>query len=106
LTAGPVPRDPARLLSSQQMAELMIEFEANYDLVLIDAPPILGTVDTAILSSCCSGAVLVERIGQANRKDLIQAAAVLSRLNVLGLIPNGVSHSTNRYKSDRKRNSS
>jgi polysaccharide biosynthesis transport protein len=106
LTAGPVPRDPARLLSSQQMAELMIEFEANYDLVLIDAPPILGTVDTVILSSCCSGAVLVERIGQANRKDLIQAAAVLSRLNVLGLIPNGVSHSTKRYKSDRKRNSS
>jgi polysaccharide biosynthesis transport protein len=106
LTAGPVPRDPARLLSSQQMAELMLEFEANYDLVLIDAPPILGTVDTAILSSCCSGAVLVERIGQANRKDLIQAAAVLNRLNVVGLIPNGVNHSTKRYTSDRKRNSS
>jgi polysaccharide biosynthesis transport protein len=106
LTAGPVPRDPARLLSSQQMAELMLEFEANYDLVLIDAPPILGTVDTAILSSCCSGAVLVERIGQANRKDLIQAAAVLNRLNIVGLIPNGVSHSTKRYTSDRKRNSS
>jgi polysaccharide biosynthesis transport protein len=106
LTAGPVPHDPARLLSSQQMAELMLEFEANYDLVLIDAPPILGTVDTAILSSCCSGAVLVERIGQANRKDLVQAAAVMSRLNVVGLIPNGVSYSTNRYTSDRKRNSS
>jgi polysaccharide biosynthesis transport protein len=104
LTAGPVPHDPARLLSSQQMAELMLEFEASYDLVLIDAPPILGTVDTAILSSCCSGVVLVERIGQANRKDLIQAAAVISRLNVVGLIPNGVSHSTNQYPIDRKRN--
>jgi polysaccharide biosynthesis transport protein len=98
-----VPHDPARLLSSQQMAELMLEFEAHYDLVLIDAPPILGTVDTAILSSCCSGAVLVERIGQVNRKDLTQAAAVMSRLNVVGLIPNGVSPSTNRYTSDRKR---
>jgi polysaccharide biosynthesis transport protein len=106
LTAGPVPYDPVRLLSSQQMAELMLEFEANYDLVLIDAPPLLGTVDTAVLSSCCSGIVLVERIGQANRKDLLQAAAVMSRLNVVGLIPNGVSHSTNRYTADRKRSSS
>jgi polysaccharide biosynthesis transport protein len=106
LTAGPVLRDPATLLSSQQMAKLMLEFEASYDLVLIDAPPILGTVDTAILSSCCKGAVLVERIGQANRKDLLQAAAVISRLNVIGLIPNGVSDSTNRHVSDRKRRNS
>jgi polysaccharide biosynthesis transport protein len=105
LTAGPVPHDPARLLSSQQMTELILEFEANYDLVLIDAPPILGTVDAAILSSCCSGSILVERSGRSNRKDLTQAAAVMSRLNLVGLIHNGVSHSANRYTSDRKRSS-
>lgn len=100
LTAGPVLRDPARLLSSHQMAELMFEFEANFDLVLIDAPPILGTVDTAILSSYCSGAVLVERIGQTNRKDLLQAATMMKRLNVVGLISNGVIDSTNQHVSD------
>jgi polysaccharide biosynthesis transport protein len=90
LTAGPIHLDPAKLLSSRRMAELMVEFEANYDLVLIDAPPILGLVDTVIVASFCRGVILVERIGRVNRKDLIQAAAIMKRLNVVGLVTNGV----------------
>ncbi|MHC5831989.1 MAG: P-loop NTPase family protein, partial [Nostoc sp.] len=42
LTAGPKPVDPANLLSSPRMMQLMAAFEENYDLVLIDAPPVLG----------------------------------------------------------------
>jgi polysaccharide biosynthesis transport protein len=102
LTAGPIHLDPAKLLSSRRMAELMVELEANYDLVLLDAPPILGTVDTVMAASFCHGVVLVERIGRVNRKDLIQAAAVMNRFNVIGVIPNGVYHSTARYASNRK----
>jgi polysaccharide biosynthesis transport protein len=93
LTAGPTPVDPAQLLSSRRMVELMVELEADYDLVLIDAPPLLGIVDTVMVASVCSGVVLVERLGRVNRKDLTQAAAMLSRLNVVGLIPNGVRYS-------------
>jgi polysaccharide biosynthesis transport protein len=97
LTAGPIHLDPAKLLSSRRMAELTIEFEANYDLVILDTPPLLGIVDTLIVASFCSGVVLVERIGRLNRKDLAQAAAAIDRLNVVGLITNGVDHSTDRY---------
>jgi polysaccharide biosynthesis transport protein len=97
LTAGPTHLDPAKLLSSRRMAELTIEFEANYDLVIIDTPPLLGIVDTLIVASFCSGVVLVERIGRVNRKDLAQAAAAIDRLNVVGLVTNGVKHSTERY---------
>jgi polysaccharide biosynthesis transport protein len=103
LTAGPMHLDPAQLLSSRRMAELMAEFEANYDLVLIDTPPILGLVDTAIVASFCSGVVLVEWIGRVNRKDLAESAAVMNRLNAIGLIPNGVDYSTERYAPDRQR---
>lgn len=102
LTAGPTPLDPAKLLSSRRMAELMAQFEETYDLVLLDAPPILGIVDTVMVASFCSGVVLVERIGRVNRKDLIQAASVMNRFNVVGLIPNGVPLSTNRYTAERK----
>jgi dethiobiotin synthetase len=44
--------------------------------------------------------VLVERLGRVNRKNLTQAAAMLSRLNVVGLIPNGVHYSPDRYATN------
>ncbi|WP_373545978.1 GumC family protein [Chamaesiphon sp.] len=102
LTAGPTPLDPAQLLSSRRMAELMAEFEADYDLVLLDTAPILGIVDTVMVASFCGGVVIVERIGRSNRKDLSQGMFIMQRFNVVGLILNGVPHSENRYTSDRK----
>jgi polysaccharide biosynthesis transport protein len=106
LTAGPIPLDPVKLLSSYQMAELMMECEASYDLVIVDAPPILGIVDTVMISSLCSGVVLVERIGRLHRQDLFQAAAVINRLNVIGVISNGADNSNNRYAYERERDRS
>jgi capsular exopolysaccharide synthesis family protein len=97
LTSGPIPLDPAKLLTSSQMAQLMAEFEKNYDLVLLDAPPILGVVDTLIMASLCSGVVLVQQIDRVSRKDLIEAAYVMNRFNVIGVIPNGVQHTTHPY---------
>ena len=90
LTAGPNHLDPAKLLSSRRMAELTIEFETNYDLVILDTPPLVGVVDTLIVASCCRGVVLVERIGRVNRKDLTEAATVMEQLNIVGLITNCV----------------
>lgn len=102
LTAGPTPLDPAQLLSSRRMAELMAEFEADYDLVLLDTAPILGIVDTVMVASFCGGVAIVERIGRSNRKDLNQGMSIMQRFNVVGLILNGVPHSANRYTSDRQ----
>jgi len=50
VTAGPVPGDP-NLLSSQRMRELMAAFEQTYDLILVDAPPVLGMVDAILTAS-------------------------------------------------------
>ncbi|WP_310490421.1 CpsD/CapB family tyrosine-protein kinase, partial [Chamaesiphon sp. VAR_69_metabat_338] len=97
LTAGPTPTDPAQLLSSRRMVKLIGELEADYDLVVIDAPPLLGIVDTMLVASVCSGVVLVERLGSINRQHLTQAATMLGQLNVVGLIPNGVHYSPDRY---------
>jgi polysaccharide biosynthesis transport protein len=93
LTAGPEPEDTVKLLSSQRMKELIELFEQSYDLVLIDAPPILGTVDARIVASFCNGIVMVERMGKVTRTELTQATEILSKLNLIGIIANEVSNS-------------
>jgi polysaccharide biosynthesis transport protein len=89
ITAGPSPSDPAKLLSSQRMQALISSFEQNYDLVLIDAPPVLGMVDAVLASACTTGTLLVGRLDQVTRSELNQAMAVLKPLNVIGVIANG-----------------
>jgi capsular exopolysaccharide synthesis family protein len=97
LTAGPPPADPANVLSSQRMRELMAEFEQNYDLILLDAPPVLGMVDSIIAASFCTGVVLVSRVGKVTKTELTQATAMLSKLNVIGVVANGVSNISHGY---------
>ncbi|GAX36306.1 GumC family protein [Nodularia sp. NIES-3585] len=91
LTAGPIPEDTINLLSQKRMQELIKSFEQTYDLVLIDAPPILGTVDARILASFCHGIVMVGRIGHITPNELMQTTEILSNLNLLGIIANDVS---------------
>ncbi|MDZ8259333.1 polysaccharide biosynthesis tyrosine autokinase [Nostoc sp. ChiQUE01b] len=97
LTAGPKPTDPANLLSSPRMMQLMAAFEENYDLVLIDAPPVLGLVDAMLTASSCRSVVMVASIGIVTRSQLNQATAMLSKLNLIGVVANGVSNSSNNY---------
>ncbi len=94
LTAGPTPDDPVKLLSSGRMKELLDLFEQTYDLVLIDTPSILGTVDARLLACICHEIAIVSRIGQVTKTELTQATEILrnSKLNVIGMIANGASH--------------
>nr|WP_290223847.1 polysaccharide biosynthesis tyrosine autokinase [Trichocoleus desertorum] len=97
LTAGPTPTDPAKLLSSQRMAELISTFEESYDLVLLDAPPVLGIVDAILAASFCNGVLMVGRMGQVTRSELTQATNMLHKLNVIGVIANGAEMSASSY---------
>lgn len=99
LTAGPTPLDPAQLLSSQRMRELMTKFEQSYDLVLLDGSPVLGIVDPILAASFCSGVVLVGRIGRVTRSELTQATNMLHKLNVIGVVANGADRFSNGYAS-------
>ncbi len=70
------------------MKELLELFEQTYDLVLIDAPPILSTVDARIVASFCNGIAIVGRMGQVTQTELTQVIEILSRLNLIGIIAN------------------
>ncbi|NLQ07658.1 polysaccharide biosynthesis tyrosine autokinase [Cylindrospermopsis raciborskii LB2897] len=97
LTAGPIPADPAHLLSSPRMREIITMFEENYDLVLIDAPSVLGMVDAIITGSSCRSVVMVASIGKVTHNHLAQATSMLSKLNLIGVVANGVSDSESTY---------
>lgn len=97
VTAGPPPADPANLLSSERMRQLMASFEENYDLVLVDAPPVLGMVDAILTASFCSGVVLLSRVGKVTKTELRQATAMLSKLNVIGVVANGANGFSGAY---------
>jgi polysaccharide biosynthesis transport protein len=90
LTAGTGSVDPAKLLSSQRLRRLITNFEKAYDLVIVDAPPTIGMVDTMLLSSRCSGVVMVGRIGKVTRSEITQAAQNLGQLNLIGMVANDV----------------
>jgi succinoglycan biosynthesis transport protein ExoP len=97
LTAGPIPSDPAHLLSSPRMQELMAVFEENYDLVLIDASPVLGLVDALLAASSCRSVLMVASMGKVTKTQIAQATAMLSKLNLIGVVANGVSNGDTTY---------
>lgn len=79
------------------MQQLMATFEENYDLVLVDSTPVLGLVDALLTASSCRGAIMVASIGKVTRTQMAQATAMLSRLNLLGVVASGVSNSGSAY---------
>lgn len=103
ITAGPSPADPAKLLSSQRLRDVMATFEQTYDLVLLDAPPVLGMVDTMLVAACCSGAVMVGRLDRVTRSELTQATTMLNQLNVIGVVANGADYQIRGHESQRSK---
>jgi capsular exopolysaccharide synthesis family protein len=89
LPSGPKPIDPVRLLSSPRMKELMSLFESTYDLVIVDAPSLIGIVDALQVASVCSGALLISRLNHVTQSNFQQAIAMLHSLNLLGVVVNG-----------------
>lgn len=97
LTSGTVPGDSVKLLSSKRMRDLMAVFEQHYDLVILDAPPVLGIVDALIAASCCDGALLVGRMEMVHKAEITEAVNMLNRVNLVGVIANGSSSATEYY---------
>jgi polysaccharide biosynthesis transport protein len=88
LTAGTVPPDPTRLLSSQRMHHLMMQVHNNFDLVIYDAPPLLGFADAHLMATHTQGVMLVSQLGKLKRSLLEQAIEQLrvSSIPVLGVV--------------------
>ena len=90
--SGPVPPDPAELLGSRKMKELIDQMQEQFDFVLLDSPPIQSVTDSLALSQFVSGTVLVVRAGKTTYESLDAGLKKLRAINsrILGFVLNGV----------------
>ena len=90
ITSGPIPPNPAELLGSDRMTELVAQLNLQYDLVIFDVPPFLGVTDAQVLMSIVDGVAIVVNGGKT-KKDALQRTNEILKIAeapVLGFIYN------------------
>lgn len=100
LTSGPVPPNPAEMLGSKTMEEILTTCGDNYDYIIIDTPPLLAATDAQILSQAADAILLVVDMKICKRQQIIEAKKRLDNVgaNLLGIVVNKLeSHENNYY---------
>ena len=92
LTGGPKPPNPSELLGSEKMRTFLESLKKDYDIIILDTPPVLPVTDAAILASLVDGVVLVSSYGQTTFEGLARAKVQLENVDakILGVILNKV----------------
>lgn len=93
LTSGAIPIDPAELLESRKMKELLNHVKPLYDIVLIDSPSVLEVTDTKVLANLCDGVILVVQKSKTKLEEAQESKKVLefAKAPIVGVIVNQVS---------------
>ncbi len=92
LTSGQTPPNPAEILGSKRMSEIIAALLERAEIVLLDAPPLLAVTDAAVLSSKVDGVLLVVSAGKTKRENARKAQTQLEKINarVIGAVLNNV----------------
>ncbi len=99
ISAGIIPPNPAELLSSKKMEEVLKKAQNNADMILIDSPPAVAVTDPVIISNKVDGVILVVASHQT-QKDLLQSAQEnleKANANIIGTILNKYPVKKSRY---------
>ena len=99
IEAGPIPANPSELLSTPAMTEFLRAVGAEYDIVLVDTPPILPVTDSAIVAGKADGVLLVYQAGKIGRLVLKRAKTHLenARAQVWGVVLNDLQTEVSGY---------
>ena len=92
ISSGTLPPNPSELLDSVKMRELLEKWEEDYDLVILDSPPLLSVSDSSILASEVDETLIVVSYGETTRNMISQTMDILKRLSIktLGFVMNKV----------------
>jgi capsular exopolysaccharide synthesis family protein len=99
ITAGPPSRRAADMLGST-MPGLIEEMSRDYDLIVLDGPPLLGFAESLQMAAAADGVIVVTRAGETSRKAVANAIQTLQQLraNIVGLVLNQVKkHHSDHY---------
>jgi capsular exopolysaccharide synthesis family protein len=99
IPTGPIPPNPADLLSSRRLTELVAELRTRYKFVVIDSPPIMAATDAVILSVQVDGVLLVVRSGETPKEAFTRTRDLLAgvKCRMLGVVLNAVDASSPDY---------
>ncbi len=101
LTSGPVPPNPSELLGSTRFVSLLEQLDSDYDMIIIDSPPVLSATDAQVLNRLVDGAVVICRSGGTTydrlQKGLKSFAEVKTK--VIGLVINAMDMKKSNYYS-------
>ena len=94
LTSGAIPPNPSELIQTQAMDDLLVELRRRFDVIIVDAPPLLPVTDAALLASQADGAVLVVRHGKTTRDQVTHSVDRLDNVGarLLGTVLNMTPH--------------
>jgi succinoglycan biosynthesis transport protein ExoP len=87
ITCGPLPPNPAELLGTSRLRAIVRDAMAEYDVVILDGPPVMGLADAPMVAAAVTGALLVIEAGKTGRTQALGAARRLEMANahVLGV---------------------
>lgn len=99
LPSGPHPPNPAELLNSKRMQDLLTIVKDSFDIVLIDTPPVLAVIDSLIVSSFSDMTILVIKTNSTKRKALLKAIEELkkAKADVAGAVFNDAKMRSDGY---------
>jgi polysaccharide biosynthesis transport protein len=99
IPTGPLPPNPADLLSSHKLTDALRELRGQYKFIVIDSPPIMAATDAVILSVQTDGVLLVVRSGETPKEAFTRARDLLSsvKCHLLGVVLNAVDSSAPDY---------
>lgn len=100
ITSGPIPPNPAELLSSNEMKNLLQFLRGKYRHIIIDSPPAISFTDAAILSTQVDGVVLVAMAGKSSMHLMRRFKQRLSNIGarIYGVVLNGIKAGSVEYQ--------
>jgi capsular exopolysaccharide synthesis family protein len=99
IPTGPLPPNPADLLSSHKLVEAIAELRTKYKFIVIDSPPVMAATDAVILSVQADGVLLVVRSGETPKEAFTRTRDLLNsvKCHILGVVLNAVDSSAPDY---------
>ncbi|MCA1959897.1 MAG: CpsD/CapB family tyrosine-protein kinase, partial [Desulfomonile sp.] len=101
--AGGPTANPVAVLKNSRLERLLTRFRAEYDVVVIDSPPLIGLADTALVAAHTDGVVLVARHGYTTSDAMVAALTCLesARARLIGSVLNMVPGGAEQYRRSR-----
>ena len=99
LTSGPVPPNPAELLGSDQMRNLLAALQTGFTHVVVDSPPVSSFTDGVLISTMVDGVLLVVHGGKSSRHIVRRSKQLLQDVGakIFGVVLNNVSLQSHDY---------